>query len=352
LLVLEGINKRVQAFDLNGNPVASFAGAAITDIETAVYAPDLDQGLVTMPLREAFAAAGTVLSAHWSITDGANQYDIQLDSFGSLNLQQNGADLSSEWLIRDAGGDYPVTVEGDHLRVQATPSFSLPLEDRHSLDRGAVTEVIVAEFARNAVTLAPQAIVTGNGLQVPASYQIDLARGVISDDLKAAFATRDVIISDEAVLTARVGVRVQTPGSLWVLDDSGSTQSYRISRKSDPAWSSAIYLNPVMALHAEEGEVLTYLDIAVEMQGFIYVLSYSGEGRQVSDYKLDLYDPTGQWLSRTPDTNKDPRATGVNGARLVVDMWRSMYTLNFEHFEGPGSRTEPSISTWNPTTPK
>ena len=191
----------------------------------------------------------------------------------------------------------------------------------------------------------------GNGLQVPASYAVDLGRGIISDDLKAAFATRDVVIGDDAVLTARVRVRVQTPGSLWVLDDTDAMQSYRIARSADATSLKAEYLNPVMNLHVEEGEMLTYLDIAVEMQGFIYVLAYTGEGKQVSDYKLDLYDPTGAWLSRTPDTAKNPNAKGVNGARLVVDMWRSMYTLNFEHFEGPGGRTEPSISTWNPTTP-
>ena len=351
LLVLEGINRRVQAFDLNGNPVASFAGNAITQLATAAFAADLDQGLVSMPLREALAAAGANLSAHWTIADGSNQYDAQLDQIDSVNLQQNGANLSSEWEIADDTGSYRVTADGDHLTVHAPTAFALPLSDRSSLDRGAVTESIVASFAANGITLSPQAMVIGNGLKVPGGYQIDLARGVISDELKAAFATRDVIISDEAILTARVGVRVQTVGSLWILDDTDATQSYRIARGADQAKLDAIYLNPTMALHVEEGEYQTYLDVAVEMQGFIYVLSYVGDGKLVSDYKLDLYDPTGAWLSRTPDTAKDPRATGVNGAKLVVDMWRSMYTLNYEKFLGPSDRTEPSISTWNPTTP-
>jgi hypothetical protein len=351
LLVLEGINRRVQSFDLNGNPVASFSGEAITELDPAVYAADLDQGLVTVPLREAFAAAGANLSMHWNINESPDQYDIALDAQGTLNLQQNGANLSSEWRISDNNGVYPTRVDGDHLTVEAVPPFALPLDDRHLLDRGAVTESIVAEFANNGVTLSPQASVVGNGLQVPASYAVDLGRGIISDDLKAAFATRDVTIGESAVLTARVGVRVQTPGSLWVLDDSDAMQSYRIARSADALKLKAEYLNPVMDLHVEEGEMLTYLDIAVEMQGFIYVLAYAGEGKQVSDYKLDLYDPAGAWLSRTPDTAKNPNAKGVNGARLIVDMWRSMYTLNFEHFEGPGGRTEPSISTWNPTTP-
>jgi hypothetical protein len=31
-------------------------------------------------------------------------------------------------------------------------------------------------------------------------------------------------------------------------------------------------------------------------------------------------------------------------------MWRNLYTLNYESFQGPGGRTEPSVSTWMPST--
>jgi hypothetical protein len=354
LLVLEEINRRIQAFDLNGNPVASFDGDAITTLAANLFSADLDKGLATVALRAAFASAGVPLSAHWTISDNPNQYDIQLTEAGVLNLQQNGADLSSEWLIEDENGSYPVVAAGDHLVVQASPSFNLPFSDSFLLDRGGVTEEIVAEFAKHGITLSPQAQVTGNGLQVPGTYQVDLGRGIISADLKAAFASRGTPLTDKAVLTSRVLVRVQTPGALWIVDDTDATQSYRIFR--NPAKTSdlnVVYYNPFLQLHVPNPEeTITYLDLGAEMQGYIYVLSYTGDGKAVDDYKLDLYEPTGKWLSRTPDKTKDPKATGVNGARLVVDMWRSMYTLNFEHFEGPGSRTEPSVSTWLPTTPK
>lgn len=353
LLVLEGLNKRIQAFDLNGNPVASFDGGNLTKLDGAL-ASSLDQGLVTMPLREAFAAAGAVLSSHWTITDGSNQYGIQLDTTGNLNLQQNGADLSSEWVIRDAKGNYPVKAETNRLVVQVQPPFDMPLEYRSLLDRGGVTEEIVASFKVHGITLALQANVNGNGLHVPASYRVDLAREIISPNLKAAFATRGVVITNQAVLTSRVLVRVQTPGGQWVIDDPDATQSYRISRDANDATKlQAIYWNPTMKLHVPDPAAkVTYLDLAVELQGFLYVLSYTGDGKAVDDYKLDLYDPLGKWLSRTPDKARNPNAKGVNGARLIVDMWRSMYTLNFESFLGPNNRTEPSVSTWLPTTPK
>ena len=42
---------------------------------------------------------------------------------------------------------------------------------------------------------------------------------------------------------------------------------------------------------------------------------------------------------------------GVNGARMIVDQWRNLYTLNYEAILGPNNRTEPSVSTWIPSTP-
>jgi len=354
LLVLEEINKRIQAFDLNGNPAPSFDGGPVTQLTAAVYAPDLDSGFATMPVREAFAKAGAPLASHWTIADhdAVDQYDIQLAADGRLELRRNGGELSSEWMIRDAGGSYRVTAEADRLLVHATTPFSMPLVFREVLDRGGVNEEIVAEFLKNGIQLSMQASVAGNGLFVAGSYQVDLARGVISAALKAAFLTRQVVITEQAVLNQRVIVRIQAPGAVWVIDDTDATQAYRINRAADPKLLDAIYYNPTMSLHTETGEKVRYLDLGVELQGYIYVLSFTGEGLLVSDYKLDLYDPEGRWLSRTPDTKKDPKATGVNGGRLVVDMWRTMYTLNFEHFEGPGGRTEPSVSSWLPTTPK
>lgn len=351
LLVLEGINQRVQSFDLNGNPVASFDGNDVVDLPSKGFTEELDSGLATMALREAFAAHGTNLSSHWTITEGENQYDIALDAVGAaLNLQKNGAAPCSNWEVMDDNGRYVINALADSLLVLAEPQFHLPLSDRELLDRLAVTQSIVDEFKANGVTLSPQAKVLGNGLQAPTSAQVELARGVIPKSIVDAYATRAIVIGSEAVLASRVLVRVQTEGSLWIVDDTDATQSYRITRQ-DKNLLTAVYYNPFMALHTT-GEKVTYLDIGVEMQGFLYVLSYTGDGKAVSDYKLDLYDPNGNWLSRTPDKAKDPTATGVNGGRLVVDMWRRMYTLNFEKFLGPGDRTEPSISTWNPTTPK
>jgi hypothetical protein len=66
---------------------------------------------------------------------------------------------------------------------------------------------------------------------------------------------------------------------------------------------------------------LTYLDIAVDGAGQIYVLSYSNDGSQPADYRIDVYTPSGAPLA----TN----SPGTNVPHLAVDYWRSIYAANY-----------------------
>lgn len=94
--------------------------------------------------------------------------------------------------------------------------------------------------------------------------------------------------------------------------------------------------------------LVRYLDFGIEGQGYVYVLSYAYPSDQVSylpkasDYRLDLFQPGGQFLART---------TGFAAARLGVDLFRNVYSLNYETFAGPAGRLEPSVSEWIPPTP-
>lgn len=98
--------------------------------------------------------------------------------------------------------------------------------------------------------------------------------------------------------------------------------------------------SPLLALVAESRAV-TYLDLASDADGHLYVLLYLGNGDAVGDYRLDLYAADGRYLGGTP---------GVNAARIAVDRWRNVYTLDFAHLLGPGERTEPGISVYAPQT--
>ena len=95
----------------------------------------------------------------------------------------------------------------------------------------------------------------------------------------------------------------------------------------------------------EETSPVTYLDMAVEYVGYIYVLSHITD-QGLYQYRLDIYTPEGDWLCRT---------TGVNAAKLDVDFWRNAFTLNYERLTYPDGTlptvTEPSVSKWIPSTP-
>ncbi len=87
---------------------------------------------------------------------------------------------------------------------------------------------------------------------------------------------------------------------------------------------------------------VVYLDIAVEGLGYMYVLSYANGGLSADDYRLDIWDPDGNHLLRK---------TGVAAARMAVDTFRNVYTLNYETIAG-APRIEPSLSQWEPSTPE
>ena len=100
----------------------------------------------------------------------------------------------------------------------------------------------------------------------------------------------------------------------------------------------------VMSLRQEGTPNVQLLDLSVESKGYIYVLKYlqppSGNVL-ASDYRLDIYNPDGSFLTQT---------AGIAAARMQVDLWRSLYALNYEILQGTG-RTEPTVALWLPPAP-
>ncbi len=100
----------------------------------------------------------------------------------------------------------------------------------------------------------------------------------------------------------------------------------------------------VAGLHPEGTASVVVVDLSVESQGYLYVLKYLAPASGpvlASDYRLDIYNPDGTFLAQV---------TGLAAASLHVDLWRNVFTLNYEMLPGSG-RTEPSVSQWTPSTP-
>jgi uncharacterized protein YjbI with pentapeptide repeats len=83
--------------------------------------------------------------------------------------------------------------------------------------------------------------------------------------------------------------------------------------------------------------------MSVDIANYVFILSQIGNGYDAADFYLDVYAPTGALLFTQ---------RGLNAAGLAVDLWRNVYTLNYQQISGPGGRPEPSISEYTPSTPK
>jgi DNA-binding beta-propeller fold protein YncE len=138
-----------------------------------------------------------------------------------------------------------------------------------------------------------------------------------------------------------VAVSVTPDGTILVLE-AGNNRIQAFDVSANAVAYFADKTSPTMALR-DPVNTAVYLDMKVEVAGYIYVLGYSGGGMDPGDYFLDIYEPSGTWLSRTQ---------GLPAARIAVDYWRTVYSLNYESFVGPNGLTEPSLSQWTPSTPE
>jgi hypothetical protein len=141
-----------------------------------------------------------------------------------------------------------------------------------------------------------------------------------------------VACSLDKILVLQRGSKDLPQGSVCAFDVKGNPAPWY---KAGPS---------VMPLHPEGSANVEVLDLSIEAKGYMYVLKCLKSATGVvlpSDYRLDIYNPDGTFLTQV---------AGLAAARLQVDLWRNVFTLNYEIVQGSG-RTEPSVSEWIPSTP-
>lgn len=299
ILVLESLNKRVQAFDTKGNPVPCFTPSRqLFTLSAAEIAPDLDQG----KLPAAFQAgllAGThaVLQARLPVT-----FIPQLDS-GRFQAEKDPliAGLAARGVI--------LAYDPEHM---SDPTLSAQI----------------------------QVVKSGN-------------EWIITDPRRMAWT----LVNREGSLwvyqrPVQVNVSVEKAGEIWLLVDQLTGSAWRLSPSTaEPGKTRVQEAKSFFALRGvREGEV-TYLDMALEAQGYIYVLSFKDHGSKTTDYLLDVYGPDGVFLFQSPDTSLTQTPQNVVAGRMTVDVWRNLYALAFESVRGLKGDPQPGVAHWTPTPP-
>jgi hypothetical protein len=160
-----------------------------------------------------------------------------------------------------------------------------------------------------------------------------------------------------------ISVACAYDGTILVLEDSKSESGGQRIVSRIQAFD--LFGNPVRRffdaagnrtpfLQLSEGAGFTYLDMAVagsEKMTYIFVLYYTGDGLQVSNYHMAVF----QYGTEKPAKNPLVTTDGMSAARLTADMWNSVYTLNWASVTGPEGqavqRTVPSLSQWVPPVP-
>jgi len=287
ILVLEQGNARVQAFDASANPVPSFDGNLLFT-----------------------AAAGDIT-----------------------------ASLDDETL--------PPALQALFIGNRINLLFSLPAGAAGDFATGTASAALLDAFHDEATILSTTATVAAGsttGQWTIVDPQTKQSYGVFANSTSGEYDVFHLFGSDAAVTALVTGER-------WSILDPAGALAYDIRIDGGDATRIDVYefLATFPLAPTADKTTAVCLDIAVEATGFVYVLTHTGNGFEISDFALDIYTAEGKFLSRTGSAAGS--ATGFVGGKIAVDIWRNLFTLDYQKTVGLSGQSEPTISQWVPTVP-
>ncbi len=298
ILVLEALNRRIQAFDTKGNPVPSFTWfPTLFELTTADISDELDQGKLPPGFVDGLVAQ---MQGFVSWIDGALAANLDKASYAPSGdplieaLTNTGVDLAyTPGHLDDPAQSAQITV------ITKGQSWSI-LDPRGLMWRLAMNDT--NEIAVFAVPYAPS-------------------------------------------------IQTVQDGNTWLITDQKIGQSWQVSPSTADEKKSLIDVAVSYFPLKSRNKGSTYLDMGVEAQGHIYVLSYVSTGTAPEDYFLDIYTPQGTFLSQTPDRSVSSASVNPVISKLSVSVFRDVYALGFGTTVGTAGQPEPTLSHWVPTPP-
>ncbi len=304
----------------------------------------LREGLLNKPVALTISSTGQIL-----ILEEGNKrvqaFDVKGNAVPTFTVGQEKWNLSLNF-ITELDSRLPSTAMEQEFQKNVVPArtacFAANSSSIAALDNGQVDSALSREFVENGYALSADAEPVFTVIVTESSklwLVTDTESGAIYDI--RALVDQYFIPHLYIYRSFNLGVIVNANGQQWQVNDTMNSMNFRIVKPTSGDLE-VTQLVSYMPLREQPGKDISYLDIAVENKGYIYVLMRING--TTPEFLLDIYNPDGSTLLTEPQT-------GVNAAKLTVDQWRSMFTLNYTSLLGPGQRTEPSISTWIPSTP-
>jgi len=312
ILILEEGNSRIQAFDVKGNPVPCFSVGQPNFALDPSYASSLDNwqagdeaanAAQMQALREQFQQ--NIVPATGALFTSTNLAPVQ--DLNTLNV-----DSALQALFVQYG--YATSPAQNNTPSTVTSTFSVTMTQKNSLWQVTITDTD-----------------SSGGPPTPVTYDVRVVENEWGVQILAVWRSFNF------------SVDVKATGGEWMITDPTNAMTFSALLPPEAKSITVQQLASYMPLREEASATLKYLDVAVESKGFIYTLFQSGDQNNPT-FSIDIYNPDGSVLLTQPQS-------GINAAKFTVDQWRSMFTLNYQVIAGPGGRTEPSVSAWEPSTP-
>lgn len=262
ILVLEQGNRRIQAFDVKGNPVPSF--------------------------------------------NGPIQFPLTADLAAAFDSKTPNAELSQQYQ--------------QHVTPATAPVFSSNPSSASSLDQGVADATLVAAFHTFGYDLPADTTQIAIATTTAGSLWF-LADNSKNETYDIRLVSDNIGVQHLFVYRAAVfQIDVKAPGLEWLLSDLANAMTYDVNKPATGGALTAQQLVSTMALRDQSPSTVNYLDIAVENKGYIYVLASVLQPAGPPVFQLDIYNPDGTVLLTSPQTGVNAERLTVDQWRTLFTL--------------------------------
>ena len=252
-------------------------------------------------------------------------------------------------ISRDAAGknNYYVDASGTNPMIRAV---NLDTGGNPTLDGPASNRAFgMLNFASSALLVHPcGALVSVSGPKQRIEILSPPDAALADDEARASRIAQVLGFTGSGIgrIDSVVGATITKDGTLLVLEGGANNRIQAFDLGANPvrffANAAVPYLLPLTGLERSRGWV--HLDIVADYTGLLYLLSFN---QNSGAYQVAVYDSLSKLQQPLMTTQK------VYAARIGLDHWRNLYTLNYQPItvQATGAApaiTEPTVSLWTP----